>query len=776
VVLRVQGENKIPGQTIPLSHNFRSHESVLDFVNSFFSAFMHEQTGGVAYDDDARLIFGAPEQRVRFSRKTTPAPQVELHIRTKTKDDGIVESNGNGEPEASAADFVDLDATEKEARLVALQLKKLREEKLQIWDDDEKISRAVEWRDMVVLLRSPRNKAEIFAREFNRVGVPLHVKRESFYNATEISDLISLLQLLDNPMQDLPLLAVLRSPLVGLSVDELAMIRAGQHEDRFWAALFKFGTTPPEFSGIPGEIAAVARPKLKAFLTSFDLWRRHARQGALSNCMRAILDETHYESLILAQERGDSRLANVNRLLRLMRQFDPYQRQGLLRFLRFVEAQRDAEAEEEPASSATTDAVRLLSIHQSKGLEFPLVAVADLAKSFNLADLRADILLDAEFGLCPRIAPPNINARYPSLPYWLARQRQKRELLGEELRLLYVAMTRARDRLLLVGSVTAKQFETRWRARAEIKATLPLQARSYADWLALWFSENCAAAEGDSGETRDCRWTLHDDASLVDSATISAGAKPNTVIRLSKTETERLRKKLSAEYSFAAATHEPAKTSVSALRRRAMETLEQEETVELFRPRAREPKATEKAPRKSSADVGTVYHRFLERVSFEKLGGVGDLRAEAERMMGEGVLVREEIDYLNFNSVLQFWRSPVGNRILANQQNVRRELAFTARFSPAELPAALTPAVPKAMENEFVVVQGVADVAVMLPNEIWLLDFKTDRVTANDLAAKTAIYQPQLNLYAQAFERIYGKPVTERWLHFLACDETVSVR
>jgi ATP-dependent helicase/nuclease subunit A len=187
-------------------------------------------------------------------------------------------------------------------------------------------------------------------------------------------------------------------------VDELAMIRAGQRDDRFWTAMLKFGAMPSEFSGAAGVIAAGVRPKLKAFLTSFELWRRQARQGALSNCMLSILDETRYEPLILAQERGEERLANVNRLLRLMRQFDPYQRQGLLRFLRFVEAQRDAEAEEEPASPGTADAVRLLSIHQSKGLEFPVVAVADLAKSFNFADVRADILLDAEYGLCPRIA------------------------------------------------------------------------------------------------------------------------------------------------------------------------------------------------------------------------------------------------------------------------------------------------------------------------------------------------------------------------------------
>jgi ATP-dependent helicase/nuclease subunit A len=457
-----------------------------------------------------------------------------------------------------------------------------------------------------------------------------------------------------------------------------------------------------------------------------------------------------------------------------MRQFDPYQRQGLLRFLRFVEAQRDAEAEEEPASSAASDAVRLLSIHQSKGLEFPVVAVADIAKGFNFADLHADILLDAEFGLCPRIAPPNLNARYPSLPYWLARQRQKRELLGEELRLLYVAMTRARDRLLLVGSVSEKHFETRWRTDGETSPANPLQTRSYADWLATWFANHCEAA--DSGQNEHCRWTLHDDTSLVEEANGTENGETKTIAPLGKTESDRLRQKLCAKYAFTAAIDEPAKTSVSALRRRAVETFEEEEAVDFFRPRSRASRivAEPATPKKSSADVGTVHHRFLEHVSFEHLNSAAELRAEAERMIAEGILAREELDWLNFSSLLKFWQSDIGKRIQANRQNVRRELAFTARFSPMELPA--HPAIAKEMENEFVVVQGVADVAVMLPKEIWLLDFKTDRVTTRDLRLKTELYKPQLELYARALERIYGKPVTERWLHFLACGETIPVR
>jgi ATP-dependent helicase/nuclease subunit A len=158
-------------------------------------------------------------------------------------------------------------------------------------------------------------------------------------------------------------------------------------------------------------------------------------------------------------------------------------------------------------------------------------------------------------------------------------------------------------------------------------------------------------------------------------------------------------------------------------------------------------------------------------VVFDRTGGVKELRAEAERMVGEGTLASEELAWLNFEALLEFWRSDFGRKILANAQHVKRELAFTARFSPDELPREA--GTDEELENEFVVVQGVADVAVILPEEIWLLDFKTDRVAANQLDEKKEIYRPQLDLYARALERIYDRPVTERRLHFLSCGVTV---
>ena len=200
-----------------------------------------------------------------------------------------------------------------------------------------------------------------------------------------------------------------------------------------------------------------------------------------------MLAETHYAQWLRSRPRGAQRQANVERFLGLAQQFDQFQRQGLFRFLKFIEAQQAAEAEPDVAAAAAENAVRLMSIHQSKGLEFPVVVVADLAKPFNDQDLRGEIIFDEAFGLCPRVKPPHTGRRYPSLPHWLAQQHQRREQRGEELRLLYVAMTRARDTLILTATLTEKKWESLWLKPRAITDQAIVGATSYADWLGLWF-------------------------------------------------------------------------------------------------------------------------------------------------------------------------------------------------------------------------------------------------------------------------------------------------
>jgi ATP-dependent helicase/nuclease subunit A len=761
---------KPDGQTIRLSENFRSRESLLHLVNSIFGLLMREDIGGVRYDTEAHLKFGLPDARAQFSVAKDSSPRAEMLLRLK---------KGRGEvPGDEDSDLADLNETEKEARLLALRLKELVGSRHEIWDDKRKSFRAVEWRDMAVLLRSPKGKSEVFAKQFERAGAPLLVARGGFFDSREILDLLSLLQLLDNPLQDVPVIAVLRSPLVGCSVDELAEIRLAAADVHFWTALNRMRTAECR---VPSEL----RQKIDRFLDRFARWRKLARQASLSQCLEDILVETRYADWLRAQPRGAQRHAKVSQFLNLAQKFDQFQRQGLFQFLKFIEAQREAEAEPEVAPFAEENAVRLMSIHQSKGLEFPVVALADLAKPFNLQDLRDEIILDEKFGLCPRIAPPGSGSRYPGLTHWLAQRRQRRELLGEELRLLYVAMTRARDLLILTASVSEKDWNEKWTQPEAVTAREIAGARSCADWLGSWFGAQSPKFNAQipvEGEMPYLRWRIAGDAELSIQPVSGARPSPMEMPALDATTVERLRSLLSWKYPHEAATRRAAKSSVTALRRGAEEADDEAEKVfstvgfhnATKRP-VKSPPSSLLAPHLSAAQIGVAHHKFLQHAALERLAGVAALDAESRRLEAEKFLSAEERAALDLKALADFWNSPPGRQIRERAGFVKRELPFTARFSAVELDGIFGTKSPH-LEGEFVVVQGVADLAVLLPEEIWLLDFKTDEVRANELAEKTKTYAPQLKLYAAALGKIYSRPVTKCWLHFLSARKTVDVK
>jgi ATP-dependent helicase/nuclease subunit A len=743
------------GETIPLSENFRSREGLLNFVNQVFRVIMREEVGGVAYDADAELRFGAPETRAHLSVAGDTEPRAELIVRFKNGRDG------HGEDESEPAG---LDDAQREARMVAWRLKQFVAAKREIFDDQTKAFRPAEWRDMAVLLRAPRGKSAIFAKEFERAGIPLAVARGGFYESAEILDLLSLLQVLDNPLQDAPCIAVLRSPLVGLSLDELAEIRLAAR-GHFWTALNRLGKAEGGKAESGNFFAKVSR-----FLDRFSRWRTLAKQVSLSQCLEEILAETLYADWLRAQPQGSQRAANIAGFLQLAQQFDQFQRQGLFRFLKFIEAQQAAAADPEVLATATENAVRLMSIHQSKGLEFPIVVLADLAKNFNDQDLRGEIIFDEQYGLCPKVQPPQTGRRYPSLTHWLAQRRQRRELRGEELRLLYVALTRARDNLILTASVTEKSWEQKWRQPQPVTAHKIAGARSFADWLALWFGvrcAECAAGNEAEGTLPEMRWQVVADADLNNDPAV--GHEPLGVGKElapsrgdSAAGVEALRARLEWQYPFQAATQRKAKSSVTALRREAEEL---EDEAEQMIPPVRKRKADSGQRKLSAAETGAAHHRFLQHVALDQ---TANLVAEADRLARENHLSADERAVLDLKALAAFWESALGKNIVAHSREVRRELPFTARFSPAEI-AAITGARPDAgMAGEFIVVQGVADLVVLLPNEIWLVDFKTDDLRKNELAGKIKLYRPQLQLYAAALEKIFARKVTVRALHFLS--------
>ena len=741
------------GRRILLSDNFRSAPEIIHFVNALFDPLMRDAIGGVEYE---ALKPGRETGQCAMLNETER--RVEFHLLPKASNE-----REPGEEEVDGEENVDdLLATEREARLVALRLRDLRRSEFQVWDKDAGVLRAVEWGDMAVLLRSPRNRVEAFAKEFHKCGVPLQAARGGFLASTEISDLLCLVRLLDNPLQDIPLLAVLRSPLAALNLDELAEIRSRSGADRLWDALKEFHKLGVE-SRPPG--LERAWEKTNWFLTRFAEWRELVRLASLSHSLETALAESDYEAVIKAGERGAERAANIRKFVETVRQYDPFQRQGLSRFLKFVEGIEAADEDIEPAPVQTQDAVRLMSIHKSKGLEFPVVVVACLGGLFNVSDLNRDVLLDDEFGVCAK-AVTDGGKRHPTLAHWLAARRQRRQVLGEELRLLYVAATRARDRLLLTGTATKKEAEN-WTQTAprDFTSREILAARSPLDWLMLWLPTVTASDANDSLLLKCKVWTDANELRIAngDAAADNIGEAGIIEDAGLGPQADEVKQRIQWRYEHEAASRESAKTSVTALRGRAAEIADEEAKPWAYV----QQKRADDEPRPDAAKSGTLHHKFLQRISITGACDESDLRQQLATLVELRVFKPDEACELDVSGLAKFWQGEIGSAIRAEAARVRRELPFTARFSPVDLERITGEPVLPELGDEFVIVQGVADLVVVREEELWLLDFKTDDVDASGIEQRAAMYSPQLKLYAAALEGIYGRPVTRSWLHFV---------
>jgi ATP-dependent helicase/nuclease subunit A len=344
--------------------------------------------------------------------------------------------------------------------------------------------------------------------------------------------------------------------------------------------------------------------------------------------------------------------------------------------------------------------------------------------------------------------------------------------LGEELRILYVALTRAQDTLILAGTGT-RHAPTHWAKKAESAPTTYqlLRSRSYLDWLGPWLTNQVgnpnwtAVAAGTTS-----LWSWQVDADL------GTPSPPSVVPSTPETTPDpgaldQLEQRLLWSYPFSAATKEPAKTSVTALRHRS--TIDEEATPAAFaRPL---PSISQSAGILDSAAIGTAQHRFMQLVNLDKVTSLAGLAEEVHRLGDEKIFTADELKALDPQAVLKFWHSDLGSRILAHRDSLQRELAFTVRITPRDLARLNLLPHSELAEDEFVLAQGTIDLAVLLPDRIWVVELKTDRITKDEVAERTRIYQPQLDLYAFALASIYQRPVTERWLYYFALGQGHSI-
>ena len=801
------------GRVLTLTENFRSAALLLDFVNGFFPWVLRRELGGVDFGPEATLQFGAPTTRTALSGG---GPRVEFHL---SRSRGRDESPEDGETTGDELEPIEKMAAE--AQRVAVRLRELHASGSPIWDKGRKMLRPVRWSDMAVLLRSEKSRAEDFATAFATAGVPLRVNLEGFFDRLEIRDLWNLVELFDNPLQDIPLTGVLRSPLAGITdVNELAVIRMVRRRENCWWTLLQVfhqaGQTPevqpaqappvapdlwtaegepildgPEIFVHP-EIAGLARrawAKVDLFLRRFAEWRRLALRGSVVRALEAALDDTGFEAAYRIRPTGATANANLQQFLELTRKFDRGAsglRGGPRRLLRWLKSLRDA-GTVPAAVPGGSEAVTLMTIHKSKGLEFPIVAVAALGTEFNRRDLdQGEVMRDAEFGLAPRIHNPTGDS-YSGPTRWLARRRQESELLGEELRLLYVALTRAADWLLLFGTGSSTRIE-QWQTNGELMGP-PFSiaelrsAKSPLDWVGRTITRwaNVSWPESGSGETPCLIWRVWGEREgVVSESEAIPLPSSQTPLGASSTVVEPF------VYPHAAATHEPAKATVTGLRKRIqLEAAEESGRLQLGRSKdgSRSLNRGESSePGDSSAvERGLLYHRFMEHVDLSRAGSDTDLSSELERLVRIGRFTAAEATILDLGALVRFWAGPLGTQIRRSGADVRREVPFTLRLDVADLRGLGFAPAPGLADDEFVVVQGVVDLVFLGMDSAWILDFKTDRLPEGEATASAKIackaddYRPQLAVYALAVERLLGRPVTAGWLHFLASGAEVDV-
>jgi len=789
------------GVRIDLARNFRSRREVVDAVNYVFRQTMHEEAAELEYDERAELALGA----------VYPEP---LGAHDLAADVVLVDRDGEPDEDAEgdgAAEALDLDAAEAEGRAIGRRILELTGgaglPAMQVFDKGAGGMRPIGYRDIVILLRADKAWAPTLIEQLRMYGVPAHAELGGgYFEAVEVETALSLLQAIDNPLQDIPLAATMRSPAFGFTAEELARVRvAGGRSRSFYEAV---GAVAVGKEPNPGLATKELREKTARFIATLEPWRTAARQGPLADLILRLYRETGYFDFVGGLPGGVQRQANLRALYDRARQYEATSFRGLFRFLRFVERLRDSGSDLAPARALgeTEDVVRIMSIHKSKGLEFPVVFVAGLGKSFNRGDEREPFLLHKELGFGPRFVEPELGTAHPTLPQLAIRRRLRAESLAEEMRVLYVALTRAKEKLILVGS--AKGLPRRleeWNAvAAHPAAKLPAHAihrgSCFLDWLAPSLLRHpasdalreryaLAALPPEARVADGSRWRLT--VELPDAMREAAAASARTEPWARHAVAEGLPvpddwtardgdvlRKLGWTDPRPAASALFAKTSVTEWKRRLLEEDEDEaEAPFAAAPKSAgrgSPTAVAKRPRflakrgLTSVERGVAYHAVMQHLTLAPGLTAADVEALLSDMVLRELLTEEQRAAVDVESVRRFAESEPGLRLTAAAR-AHRELPFSVGLPAAEVYGESPNGIPLDAETaaETVLVQGVIDCLFEDEKGLAIVDYKTDAVRGEaGLDELTERYRLQLSVYAKAAEKALGRPVADRYLYF----------
>ena len=711
-------DSAAPGEPrrIILSENFRSRREVLEAANGVFGCCMSRGLGDIDYDDKARLIPGAQYPG------SVPPPELML-----------LELSGAAEDEESP------DKTALEAAMVAEKIRELVDSGETVTDHG--VQRPMEYGDIAILLRSVNNVGGVYRRTLAQYGIPVGSGQGGgFFSSVEISAMMSMLAVIDNPHQDIPLIAVLRSPCFGFSADELSAIRTEDREQDFYTALCA---------------AAEHNEKCRSFGEKLSELRNMAADMSAGELVWRLLDELDMLALCSAMSDGEQRRANLMELIELAQRFESSGYRGLHRFVLWL--RRQAEKGLEPSTGgAEESAVQIMSIHKSKGMEFPVVFLCDTARRFNKQDSRDTVLVHPELGLGPKVTDLERRVEYPSLARNAIKLRLEREMLSEEMRLLYVALTRARERLFLTAAVkNAEQLVEKTGAAVSLPMSPELLA-SASSPLVWLLNAQCVCGDRLKLCIRN--------PGRKESAAAEKRAEENRADEESRKELER---RLSFSYPHREAEALPSKVTATGLKGHRQLDEDAEDISPKGERSFRMPDFTRKDKPVTGAERGTATHLVLQYMDFARTGSLEEIRGEIERLRAARFLSDREAAAVDAGAICKLFASELGKRMLG-ADSIQREFKFSLLCDAGQIFGSAA--------GEQLLLQGVVDCCIEEKGQLTVIDYKTDRVkTPEEIAQRARHYTIQLQSYAAAMERICGKPVKECVLYFLNAGKAVSL-
>lgn len=751
-------------QRIDLHKNFRSRREVLEGVNTLFQKIMGKELGGIVYDEDAALYEGA-------SYPENNGNETEYLLFTQEEESG-----------ESVRSF--------EARAIAAKIRALYQN-FQVTDKETGALRPVQYRDMVILLRTNSGWAEEFKETLQKEGIPAYVSlRTGYFEASEIRELLQFLHVIDNPRQDIPLYGTLKSYFGGFSEEEIARIRVGETGRKIAGkgALEEVAVTVNRPAALIDQLRAYEgelKEKIADFLTTLDHYRQMSVYTPIHKLLEALIYTTGYFQYVTAKLGGEQRRANVEMLLSKAAAFEQTSFYGVFHFLRYIEQLSKYEVDygEADILDENADVVRIMSIHKSKGLEFPVCFVAGLSKKFNMQDTTGRLVTDMDLGIGVDEIDSELRIQRRMTKKNVVSLKMRLDTLAEEMRVLYVAMTRAREKLILTAVVKDEEklkeqialYENTKADDGRMRFTDLLNAGSFLQFVLPALSDAQFISEGELKEqeiSEECGQILQ---------------REQFVYRITREEEsegelaqkEKLQQRMDRRYADEGLKELVTKTSVSELKKAQMdldfagELFPEKEIVPYI------PAFMQEEQGMSGADRGSAYHRVMELLDFEKVLEVEakaktweqeqeELERQIALMVEKDLLQKPWSEAISVKKLVVFFQSSLAQRMARAQhlQKLKKEQPFVLGIAADRVK-------PQFPHEEQVLIQGIIDAFFEEGDDLILMDYKTDAVKTGEELVKR--YHTQMEYYTEALERIVGKKVKERIIYSFALGEEIRM-